>query len=174
MAEIEREIHCYRMPECSTGSAELATALLTSMYINIFMFNSSTYDHRVWKTGLPVRSAVGSGSSGWIDRAVAEGAVGSGSSKWIDKAGFLGCGKDAVDGNLVLWRNWSSTSTNAGVASSGIPRRGYLSAFGSCMFAILLGRVQARSVVVSGVVETSRCPLSWGSRMGFGCTWGSA
>ena len=28
------------------------------MYINTFTSNSSTYDHRVWKTGLPVRSAV--------------------------------------------------------------------------------------------------------------------
>jgi hypothetical protein len=27
-------------------------------YINLLNQNPSTYDHRVWKTGLPVRSAV--------------------------------------------------------------------------------------------------------------------
>jgi hypothetical protein len=30
----------------------------TSAYIYFFLVTSSTYDHRVWKTGLPVRSAV--------------------------------------------------------------------------------------------------------------------
>ena len=37
-----------------------------SVYINPSLNQSSTYDHRVWKTGLPVRSAVLKPHAGWL------------------------------------------------------------------------------------------------------------
>ncbi|KAJ5950036.1 hypothetical protein N7454_001620 [Penicillium verhagenii] len=42
----------------SPESTVTGSAVTVRMYMNLFSCISSTYDHRVWKTGLPVRSAV--------------------------------------------------------------------------------------------------------------------